>query len=1129
MRIILRRRGQKKVDREGGGKTLYLKVHVSKAVELIDNRIQNKDGSVGANKKGIRPTLMVALNKKVKKTTKKSRTVQLTWNSEIKIPLRYRDYSQVLNVVLWDNHKKYKNYLGELRLKLSDVFLKDGSFVAKTEPKWYKLYSNKAQKSFVTGSILLSFELSKTIGRKKTKANNKPVELKLGYGKKEDFLHSSDVSNGENKDSGTPSLPAVKIEPAEDVLPPGNEKNKQVYMSEEDAIQDDFNEWLKSLIYPDPDPDMFVPDDQGFYLDSDEIENYLTDVSDIESNLSASSDATKENHNLSASILIGNLQEDLDNKLTLSTEDITSDSALSSDGAFMYDSESAGSSNWPKDFGTLESESSKHRRSFGFNKLRKAKTRGHFDFGNRYVLGVLFIEIVNCTDLPPYKSFNRATFDMDPFVVVTFGKKTFRTSWKRHNLNPIFNERLAFEVLPHESNFSIQFSVLDKDRISYNDKVGTCTLNMGDVYKMSDDPEDKVGSEKNEPKEHLKDILDQDSVQFDSQNSDMDILHNDNIVETVHRKKFTNKKKVTLSYADTSKFKTLNLALKLHDPKYEAKYNPKLKIRVRFEKYESIRKQFWSILLDQYNELNEHDGKYDYIELISFLDTLGCDNSNDIAQKFFDNNSKLAWGGESLNYSEIIDCLEDHINNFSEKDNKIFEFEKCPLCNQKRLSRKQDRDIITHVAICASKDWSIVSKMLVSSYVSPQLASKRWFSKLFIKLTYGKYKLGGNSANILVQDRTTGVIMEEKMEVYVRLGIRLLYKGFDTSKSRRVRQLLRKMSFKQGMKFDNPQLKNDIKSFVKFHKLDLSECLEPNIEMYRTFNEFFFRRLKPGARKIEGRDNSKIVVSPADSRCTAFASVNEATTFWIKGKNFTLPKLFNGNFNNLQDTELFNPEDCSLGIFRLAPQDYHRFHSPVDGVVTNIKHIEGEYYTVNPMAIRSELDVFGENVRTIISIDTKEFGVVVMIAIGAMMVGSIVLTKAINDTVHRGEEVGYFKFGGSTVLLLMRKSQFTFDRDLNNNSLSSIETMVRVGQSIGHTPDTEEFKRDHVDFDSLSREYKKNLIRVLTGGDLESAQELSNWHAAHTNLDDILHSEYDSEDKSILSEEALSLSEASYT
>lgn len=95
---------------------------------------------------------------------------------------------------------------------------------------------------------------------------------------------------------------------------------------------------------------------------------------------------------------------------------------------------------------------------------------------------------------------------------------------------------------------------------------------------------------------------------------------------------------------------------------------------------------------------------------------------------------------------------------------------------------------------------------------------------MLIKLSYGKYQLGGNLANILVQDRLTGLILE-MMGITVRLGIRLLYKSLDKAKLKRIRALLRKLSLRQGVKFDSPQLTRDIASFIEFHKLDLTSVL----------------------------------------------------------------------------------------------------------------------------------------------------------------------------------------------------------------------------------------------------------------------------------------------------------------
>ena len=115
----------------------------------------------------------------------------------------------------------------------------------------------------------------------------------------------------------------------------------------------------------------------------------------------------------------------------------------------------------------------------------------------------------------------------------------------------------------------------------------------------------------------------------------------------------------------------------------------------------------------------------------------------------------------------------------------------------------------------------------------------------------------------------------------------------------------------------------------------------------------------------------------------------------------------------------------ALGIFRLAPQDYHRFHIPVDGVLGTPKTIEGEYYTVNPMAIRSALDVYGENVRVLVPIDSVAHGRVMAVCVGAMMVGSTVITRKAGEKVSRGEP-----------------GKINFDSDLVDNSKGALETLV---------------------------------------------------------------------------------------
>lgn len=182
------------------------------------------------------------------------------------------------------------------------------------------------------------------------------------------------------------------------------------------------------------------------------------------------------------------------------------------------------------------------------------------------------------------------------------------------------------------------------------------------------------------------------------------------------------------------------------------------------------------------------------------------------------------------------------------------------------------------------------------------------------------------------------------------------------------------MSVKQGKKYDDSASRNQIVPFIEFHKLDLSEVLLP-IEEFKSFNEFFYRALKPEARPCSAPDNPRIIVSPADCRSVVFNNVDQATKIWVKGREFSIKRLLGEKHG--QDVKRY--EKGGLGVFRLAPQDYHRFHIPVDGVMGKPELIAGEYYTVNPMAIRSALDVYGENVRIVVPIDSPQYGRVMVV------------------------------------------------------------------------------------------------------------------------------------------------------
>ncbi|KAK3810395.1 MAG: phosphatidylserine decarboxylase-domain-containing protein [Linnemannia gamsii] len=316
-----------------------------------------------------------------------------------------------------------------------------------------------------------------------------------------------------------------------------------------------------------------------------------------------------------------------------------------------------------------------------------------------------------------------------------------------------------------------------------------------------------------------------------------------------------------------------------------------------------------------------------------------------------------------------------------------------------------------------------------------------WIQKLSSEYHFGNY---------VITSRETGTKVWEDMPIYARIGMHLLFAGmFDrkVAKAHKIQHLFSVESVNQGRNFDAPESVSQIQHFIKTYKLDLSELLEPDVSKYRNFNEFFYRKLRPDARPIHDKTNPNIVVSSADCRLCVFESISSATRVWIKGKSFSLPNL-------LRDPLLASQfQGGSIALFRLAPQDYHRFHSPVSGVVMEeARGIGGGYVTVNPMAVNNDdVDVFTENVRKVSVIRMDDVVKCVFVSIGALLVGSIQLTgaKCAGTRLEKGDELGYFAYGGSTCILLFQAGAVRFDEDLVATSLKGLETLVRMGERIG--------------------------------------------------------------------------------
>ena len=287
---------------------------------------------------------------------------------------------------------------------------------------------------------------------------------------------------------------------------------------------------------------------------------------------------------------------------------------------------------------------------------------------------------------------------------------------------------------------------------------------------------------------------------------------------------------------------------------------------------------------------------------------------------------------------------------------------------------------------------------------------------------------------IVYIDRATGEKIKEKVPGGGML--RFMY-------NRRVGKLSLNLLFKRklfsawmGLLMDTAYSRKYIKGFVKRHKMDLSDYLVPT-GGFMSFNDFFYRKLKPGARPLgEG------LVSPADGRAVAFATIDEHTHFFIKGSEFDLRHF-------LDDEKLADQfKGGSMLIVRLAPVDYHRYHFPVAGIAGPSIPIKGWYYSVSPIALKGNLEIFLQNQREYCLIDTPDMGQVLMCEVAATSVGSMKQTYT-TGKIEKGQEKGYFAFGGSTVVLLMEKGKVKFDADLLENSKKGNELQLRMGERIG--------------------------------------------------------------------------------
>ena len=241
-----------------------------------------------------------------------------------------------------------------------------------------------------------------------------------------------------------------------------------------------------------------------------------------------------------------------------------------------------------------------------------------------------------------------------------------------------------------------------------------------------------------------------------------------------------------------------------------------------------------------------------------------------------------------------------------------------------------------------------------------------------------------------------------------------------------------------GKRMDDPATKAKVAPFISKYGLDPAEFAD-SPDSYATFNEFFYRKLKPEARPIADTK----AVFPADGRHLGFQKASAISGVFVKGQKFDLGRLLG------DDSLAAKYTDGSLVLSRLCPVDYHRFHFPASGTPGETRLINGPLFSVSPIALRQRLSYLWENKRTITKLETSNLGTVLLLEIGATCVGSILQTFTPGKPVRKGDEKGYFAFGGSSTITIFEPGAVNLAEDLVEYSSKQIELYAKVGTAMG--------------------------------------------------------------------------------
>lgn len=285
------------------------------------------------------------------------------------------------------------------------------------------------------------------------------------------------------------------------------------------------------------------------------------------------------------------------------------------------------------------------------------------------------------------------------------------------------------------------------------------------------------------------------------------------------------------------------------------------------------------------------------------------------------------------------------------------------------------------------------------------------------------------------RDRATGHIVEER--VFGARALQILY-GSPAGRFLSRQVFSRRLpSSAYGWLQRRPSSRSKIPEFVRSLGIDASEAEKP-LDQYKSLDDFFVRRLKPEARPIDTCPMH--FVSPADGRVLVYSCM-EGQWLKVKGRKVSLAEIVG------DEGRARAYRGGSAIVVRLAPADYHRFHFPDEGTASPSVPIAGRLHSVHPIALESGAPSL-RNKRVISTLESRNFGRLTMVEVGALCVGTILQTYS-PGFVRRGQEKGYFRFGGSTVLVFVEEGRLSLDEDLISASKEGMETQVRMGTRLG--------------------------------------------------------------------------------